>query len=61
MPCLMRSDRGLSPRVRGRVHVVGLLPKIRGVIPACAGERENVGCSIRGYQGYPRVCGGESM
>jgi len=32
---------GLSPRVRGRVHVVGLLPKIRGAIPARAGERAN--------------------
>ena len=49
---------GLSPRVRGKPALLGLLPKFQGSIPACAGETD-VGCQRRGaYPVYPRVCGG---
>ena len=49
---------GLSPRVRGnRQHLIHD-GRIRGSIPACAGEPWRSTSSARPPQVYPRVCGG---
>ena len=49
---------GLSPRVRGNLRLLALLPGGGRSIPACAGEPVGV-TGFRGTPGvYPRVCGG---
>ena len=55
------SSRGLSPRVRGNPSPI-LFPKLLlGSIPACAGEPFSSVRPSRGYEVYPRVCGGTAM
>ena len=51
-------DRGLSPRVRGKLRLPAFrLPASRS-IPACAGEAIG-GKAVNGAgRVYPRVCGG---
>ena len=51
---------GLSPRVRGKLEIVELKDKIRGPIPAGAGETQG-GCLVQQEpRAYPRGCGGNS-
>ena len=53
-------DTGLSPRVRGNLHLADAASRPVGSIPACAGEPLD-GCGTRSSSGvYPRVCGGTS-
>ena len=54
----MRSAQGLSPRVRGsrRHRLIG--SRLKGPIPACAGEPAATPLSESGRRAYPRVCGG---
>ena len=49
---------GLSPRVRGNPERLGVRARVRGSIPACAGEPMGVEWSCMAYRVYPRVCGG---
>ena len=50
--------KGLSPRVRGNLHLGGRPAAVDGSIPACAGEPlPDVGLGRR-PEVYPRVCGG---
>ena len=50
--------RGLSPRMRGNLHVVPVGELVLGSIPAHAGEPEprETGAGVRRV--YPRACGG---
>ena len=52
---------GLSPRVRGNPAVVNQLMRIKGSIPACAGEPTAPADGRPREMVYPRVCGGTSM
>ena len=55
-----RSERGLSPRVRGNPRRGRKTPAATRSIPACAGEPPGIpGTRIR-QRVYPRVCGGTS-
>ena len=49
---------GLSPRVRGNLDPVLVRPRLRGSIPACAGEPTDVIRRYKSRRVYPRVCGG---
>ena len=49
---------GLSPRVRGNPEDVRDEARIRGSIPACAGEPRPISRLRRRRKVYPRVCGG---
>ena len=49
---------GLSPRVRGNRHILGVPPARPGSIPACAGEPVCGGQFLACSEVYPRVCGG---
>ena len=49
---------GLSPRVRGNLHLARLPVEKMGSIPACAGEPFHTGRTVQMYRVYPRVCGG---
>ena len=51
-------SRGLSPRVRGNLDALRLVPGLVGTIPACAGEPRNSGTGAFMTRDYPRVCGG---
>ena len=50
--------QGLSPRVRGNLRRVPVIGKLRGTIPACAGEPSLNVIRFRFERDYPRVCGG---
>ena len=56
--CLCRSQRGLSPRVRGNRAVHGVDEVSLRSIPACAGEPWAVIRMPMPWAVYPRVCGG---
>ena len=49
---------GLSPRVRGNLHIVEPASHLEGSIPACAGEPYERHYLDRPAKVYPRVCGG---
>ena len=49
---------GLSPRVRGNRHLVGVVDGVMGSIPACAGEPRASSPWPSPWPVYPRVCGG---
>ena len=49
---------GLSPRVRGSQLRNQRLDRVRGSIPACAGEPAVFSGTTWGQEVYPRVCGG---
>ena len=52
------ASRGLSPRVRGNLGDDHPARRLRGSIPACAGEPLLPESPVRSRQVYPRVCGG---
>ena len=52
------SSAGLSPRVRGNPTDANPYIRLRGSIPACAGEPAATGQTYSGGRVYPRVCGG---
>ena len=52
---------GLSPRVRGNLAVRHRFLKVKGSIPACAGEPRRRRRSRYRNQVYPRVCGGTAV
>ena len=58
MPCLTRTGRGLSPRVRGNPQGRTAGEPKDGSIPACAGEPVIKSLSTVSVTVYPRVCGG---
>ena len=49
---------GLSPRVRGNHVAPETVVKLRGSIPACAGEPTTAYNQADELAVYPRVCGG---
>ena len=49
---------GLSPRVRGNLHCPDERQRLRGSIPACAGEPARCRGLATASRVYPRVCGG---
>ena len=51
------SDRGSSPRVRGKPGRAPAHPVRLGLIPACAGKTGRRGYALRAYPAHPRVCG----
>ena len=55
---VMKTPRGLSPRVRGSLLSAVLPPWRPGSIPACAGEPPSIGALVPSCRVYPRVCGG---
>ena len=54
----VRTNRGLSPRVRGNRLIKGLRRNATGSIPACAGEPPPLPRDLGQTRVYPRVCGG---
>ena len=52
---------GLSPRVRGNHQVLPQQLRLRGSIPACAGEPSESASACRASRVYPRVCGGTAL
>ena len=48
---------GSPPRVRGTVHNLQTGTFIKGITPACAGNREFVQLVVSIYTDHPRVCG----
>ena len=50
--------QGLSPRVRGNLHLEAAQEAPGGSIPACAGEPNPVWPRLPSRAVYPRVCGG---
>ena len=56
--CTVRLASGLSPRVRGNLRHRWSPSRVRGSIPACAGEPWRPGSRGGGCSVYPRVCGG---
>ena len=55
-----KSDRGLSPRVRGNLIVDRISRRNTRSIPACAGEPLRIRSEEMAAWVYPRVCGGTS-
>ena len=53
-----RTDRGLSPRVRGNPPAHAATAPPTGSIPACAGEPCPAADAVSASKVYPRVCGG---
>ena len=53
-----RKLQGLSPRVRGNLGSKCVKPRLKGSIPACAGEPAGQGQNGLQQSVYPRVCGG---
>ena len=51
------TDLGSSPRVRGKQRVARLVPRRRGLIPACAGKTRGRRRGGLGHRAHPRVCG----
>ena len=49
---------GLSPRVRGNLNALVHVRRVRGSIPACAGEPTYSSGVKTSQEVYPRVCGG---
>ena len=58
VPCPVKGNSGLSPRVRGNLRPPGPPVAISGSIPACAGEPLNELIRLWLSAVYPRVCGG---
>ncbi len=56
--CILDSDEGLSPRVRGNRVSSYLANSHLRSIPACAGEPERGNPMDAKVEVYPRVCGG---
>ena len=52
---------GSSPRVRGKLILVGRTVKIRGLIPACAGKTSEAPRCSRSIRAHPRVCGENNL
>ena len=52
---------GSSPRVRGTAFPVDRLTSLKGIIPACAGNREREDGSEPLRRDHPRVCGEQSF
>ena len=50
-------DSGSSPRVRGKLHITGLVVQSRRLIPACAGKTVGLTTNYYLHQAHPRVCG----
>ena len=55
------APRGLSPRVRGKPHLVPTPVDIERSIPACAGETVPRAYVSSVGEVYPRVCGGNHL
>ena len=55
-----RTNRGLSPRVRGIRRQASPSRAVAGSIPACAGDPMSVKGEIDLMAVYPRVCGGSA-
>ena len=53
--------QGLSPHVRGNLQAVVEHPRVRGSIPARAGEPRTLRWRTRESRVYPRTCGGTSQ
>ena len=53
-----RAIAGLSPRVRGNLHLPLRVAHLGRTIPACAGEPRPPAARARPVRDYPRVCGG---
>ncbi len=51
------AGKGLSPRVRGNLGLVKEGARLRGPIPACAGQPQRDRVGYRARPAYPRVCG----
>ena len=52
---------GSSPRMRGTPHVHEVAARIRGIIPAYAGNTGSAICCMRYGRDHPRVCGEHSI
>ena len=48
---------GSSPRVRGKPMWTTLIPRLQGLIPACAGKTSAGHAQQGGLRAHPRVCG----
>ena len=57
---IRRRRIGLSPRVRGKRHLMVVAIKGDRSIPACAGETRRQPCPPARQTVYPRVCGGNA-
>ena len=55
--CVARPRAGSSPRVRGKLTVLGKLPIHMRLIPACAGKTSKPRLIIASLKAHPRVCG----
>ena len=53
----VRAGVGSSPRVRGTPKPETIFCKLRGIIPACAGNTSSTTPSPRPNRDHPRVCG----
>ena len=51
---------GSPPRVRGKVHALSLIPRLRRITPACAGKSGIAPASSFAMPDHPRVCGEKS-
>ena len=56
----MGGQCGLSPRVRGKRFLAWAAMRVRGSIPACAGEARYCDNLRDALEVYPRVCGGSA-
>ena len=52
-----REPSGSSPRVRGTLAVHPAFERVRGIIPACAGNTRHRPCRAPPARDHPRVCG----
>ena len=61
LPPTYKTDKGLSPRVRGNRAWLARRRRHDRSIPACAGEPRDRDLRIQAAQVYPRVCGGTAL
>ena len=54
-------DQGSSPRVRGTRHVLAVVGRVAGIIPACAGNTSPFWPHGSRLGDHPRVCGEHSV
>ena len=48
---------GSSPHVRGTLLMLIRVPRLSGIIPACAGNTRVAGCKTPVFRDHPRMCG----
>ena len=54
---IVESEKGSSPRVRGKLEDKEWALVHDGLIPACAGKTKNWASSLKTRRAHPRVCG----